>query len=102
MAKKFSELRAGMTPAARARSYAKAQVMLAEMPLNEVRRARGLSQKMLADVLRVQQSSIAKMEKRADMYLSTPRSHIEVMGGQLDIVARFPEGSVKINNFADI
>lgn len=45
MAKKFSELRAGMTPAARSRSDAKAQVMLAEMPLNELRQARGLSQK---------------------------------------------------------
>jgi DNA-binding XRE family transcriptional regulator len=102
MAKKFSELRAGMAPAARARSDAKAKVMLAEMPLNELRQARGLSQKMLADVLHVQQPSIAKIEKRTDMYLSTLRSHIEAMGGQLDIVARFPEGSVKINNFAEI
>ncbi len=102
MAKKFSELRAGMTPAARARSNAKAQVMLAEMPLHELRQARGLSQKMLADVLHVQQPSIAKIEKRTDMYLSTLRSHIEAMGGQLDIVARFPEGSVKINNFAEL
>jgi DNA-binding XRE family transcriptional regulator len=102
MAKKFSELRAGMASAARARSDAKAQVMLAEMPLNELRQARGLSQKMLAEVLHVQQPSIAKIEKRTDMYLSTLRSHIEAMGGQLDIVARFPEGSVKINNFAEI
>jgi hypothetical protein len=37
MAKKFSELRAGMTPATRARSDAKANVMLTEMPLNELR-----------------------------------------------------------------
>jgi DNA-binding XRE family transcriptional regulator len=102
MAKKFSELRAGMTPAARSRSDAKAKVMLAEMPLNELRQARGLSQKMLADVLHVQQPSIAKIEKRTDMYLSTLRSHIEAMGGQLDIVARFPEGSVKISNFAEL
>jgi hypothetical protein len=50
----------------------------------------------------VQQPSIAKIEKRTDMYLSTLRSHIEAMGGQLEIVARFPEGSVKINNFAEL
>ena len=36
------------------------------------------------------------------MYISTLRSHIEAMGGQLDIVARFPDGSVNINNFADV
>lgn len=102
MAKKFSELRAGMKPAAQERAQAKAKVMLAEMPLNELRQARGLSQKMLADVLHVQQPSIAKMEKRTDMYLSTLRSHIEAMGGELYIIARFPDGAVRINNFAEL
>jgi DNA-binding XRE family transcriptional regulator len=91
-----------MTPAAQARSAANAQVMLAAMPLNELRQARGLSQKMLADVLHVQQPAIAKMEKRTDMYLSTLRSHIEAMGGQLEIVARFPDGAVQISNFAEL
>ena len=100
MAKKFSELRSRMSPASRARAHAKAQAMLVEMPLNELRQARGLSQKMLAEVLNVQQPSIAKMEKRTDMYLSTLRSHIEAMGGQLEVVARFPDGAVKISNFA--
>jgi predicted XRE-type DNA-binding protein len=102
MAHKFSELRAGMSPQTQARSGVRAQAMLAEMPLNELRQARGLSQKMLAEVLHVQQPSIAKMEKRTDMYLSTLRSHIEAMGGQLEVVARFPEGLVKISNFCDI
>lgn len=102
MAKKFSDLRAQMTPESRARAEAKAQAMLAEMPLNELRQARGLSQKMLADVLHVQQPSIAKIEKRTDMYISTLRSHIEAMGGQLEVVARFPDGAVKISNFSDL
>jgi len=102
MAKKFSELRAGMSAPARARANSKAKAMLTEMPLNELRQARGLSQKMLAEVLHVQQPSIAKIEKRTDMYLSTLRSHIEAMGGELDVIARFPDGSVKINNFTDL
>jgi predicted transcriptional regulator len=76
--------------------------MLDEMPLNELRQARGLSQKMLADVLHVQQPSIAKMERRTDMYISTLRSHIEAMGAQLEVVARFPDGVVRISNFADL
>lgn len=99
MANKFSQLRAQMSPASQTRSESRAQAMLAEMPLNELRQARGLSQKMLAEVLHVQQPSIAKLEKRTDMYLSTLRSHIEAMGGQLDVIARFPDGSVKIRNF---
>lgn len=102
MAHKFSDLRARLSPAAQERSDARANVMLAEMPLNELRRARGLSQKMLADVLRVQQPSIAKVEKRTDMYLSTLRGHIQAMGGELDVIARFPDGSVRINNFAEL
>jgi predicted XRE-type DNA-binding protein len=102
VAKKFSELRQQMSPQSQGRAAAKAQAMLAEMPLNELRQARGLSQKMLAEVLHVQQPSIAKLEKRTDMYLSTLRSHIEAMGGQLEVVARFPDGAVRISNFADL
>jgi DNA-binding XRE family transcriptional regulator len=102
MAKKFSDLRAQMKPEALQRADAEAKTLLAEMPLNELRQARGLSQKMLAEVLHVQQPSIAKIEKRTDMYLSTLRSHIEAMGGELDIIARFPDGSVKISNFSDL
>lgn len=102
MAKKFAELRAKMKPASQARARAKAQEMLAHMPLNELRQARGLSQAALAKILQVQQPSIAKLEHRTDMYISTLRSHIEAMGGTLEVVARFPDGSVKISNFEGI
>ena len=57
MAKQFSELRSRMSPESRARAHAKALAMLGvgEMPLNELRQTRGLSQKMLAEILNVQQ-----------------------------------------------
>jgi DNA-binding XRE family transcriptional regulator len=80
MAKKFSELRAAMSPEARSQASERAQTMLNEIPLHELRQARGLSQKMLTEVIHVQQPSIAKMEKRTDMYLSTLSSHIQAMG----------------------
>ncbi len=98
MAKKFSKLRANMSAAAQAESQARAQAMLLEMPLQELRMARGLSQQTLAEVLNVQQPAVAKMEKRTDMYLSTLRKHIRAMGGELDIIARFPEGEVHLEN----
>ena len=102
MAKKFSELRAKMSP--ESRKWVKQEVAkaIAEMPLNELRNARGLSQKMLAEALHIQQPAIAKLEKRTDMYISTLRSHIEAMGGQLEIIAKFPDGDVKIVNFSQI
>lgn len=102
MAKNFSELECKMSPKAIARSDAMAQAMLEEMPLHELRRARGLSQKVLAATLNIQQPAVAKMEQRTDMYISTLRSHIEAMGGELEIVAKFKEGSVRINNFAQM
>lgn len=102
MAKKFSELRAKMTPTMRQEAEQQTQIMLAEMPLHELRRARGLSQKMLAEALHVQQPSVAKLERRTDMYISTLRSHIEAMGGELEVIAKFPDGTVKINNFAEL
>jgi predicted XRE-type DNA-binding protein len=102
MAKKFSELRAKLTPASRKEAERQTQNMLAEMPLHELRRARGLSQKMLAEALHVQQPSVAKLERRTDMYISTLRSHIEAMGGELQVIAKFPDGVVKINNFAEL
>ena len=60
---------AGMTQAAREKADGMARQMLAKMPLNELHQARGLSHEMLAEVLHVQQPSIAKIEQRTDMYL---------------------------------
>ena len=102
MTKNFNKLRDGMSASSRQQADRLAEIMLEEMPLHELRLARALSQKMLADVLQVQQPSIAKLEKRTDMYISTLRSHIEAMGGELDVIARFPDGAVRINNFAEL
>ena len=84
MAKILPHLIDKMSAAAVKRAKDKTQAMLAEMPLSELRHAQCLSQKMLAVVLHVQQPSIAKIEKRADIYISTLRSHIVEMGGELD------------------
>ncbi|MDZ7750892.1 MAG: XRE family transcriptional regulator [Gammaproteobacteria bacterium] len=100
MAKKFSNLRAGMSTEAQAKSQAKADALLKGMPLHELRKARGLSQQTLAEVLHVQQPAVAKLERRTDMYLSTLRNHIRAMGGELDVIARFPDGEVRIESFA--
>jgi ribosome-binding protein aMBF1 (putative translation factor) len=102
MARKFSELEAKMSPERRERISEKVKKTLTEMPISELRNARGLSQRVLAEALHIQQPAIAKMEKRTDMYISTLRSHIEAMGGELEIIARFPDGNVRISNFSQI
>ncbi len=102
MPKPFSTLRAKMTEERRAGNRAAAEAMLAEMPLHELRRARALSQASLAEVLDVQQGTVSKMERRTDMYLSTLRSYITAMGGNLVIQAQFPDGVVVINQFHEL
>jgi transcriptional regulator with XRE-family HTH domain len=62
-----------------------------ELSLVELRRARAMTQQQLASDLQVGQASIAKLERRTDMYLSTLRRFLEAMGGELDIVVRFPD-----------
>jgi len=99
MSKKFADLKARMPVEAQARVDARLQDTLHEMALNELRQARGLSQKALAEKLNVQQPSIAKLESRTDMYISTLRDHIRALGGELDIIARFPEGDISIKTF---
>jgi predicted XRE-type DNA-binding protein len=99
MAKSFKALERKMSATARARSAAKAKRLIAAMPLHDIRAARQLTQEHLATLLRVKQASVSKMERRADMYISTLRDFVKAMGGELEIVARFPEGDVSISQF---
>lgn len=98
----FAELRARMTPEARAAAEVAAVHLDEEMDLAEVRRALKLSQEEIGQTLQINQGSVAKIEKRADMYVSTLRRFIEAMGGELEIVARFPDHAVKIRNFSEL
>jgi hypothetical protein len=101
MAKPFKILREKMSPEAQERAHKKAQQMISEMPLHELRRARELSQQNIADRLHMKQAAVSKMERRTDMYISTLRSYIEAMGGSLDVIARFPEGDVRVTLFSE-
>src|SRR6266849_4417095 len=99
---KFSKLVEKMPPERRARVDRLAKDLRGEMDLTQLRRARQLSQAALGEILHVEQPAVAKIEKRTDMYVSTLRRFIEAMGGELEIVARFPDRAVRIRNFADI
>lgn len=103
MARKFSELREKMSPAARAESGREFRRMVQEMPLHKLRAARALTQENLANVLRVRQSEVSKIERRTDMYLSTLASYVKAMGGTLELRAAFPDGDVvRISQFESL
>jgi predicted XRE-type DNA-binding protein len=71
-----------------------------EMALFELRQLQGLSQKELGELLGVRQPAVARMEGRSDMYVSTLRSVIEALGGELELVAKFPDKEVILSGFA--
>lgn len=99
----FDQLREKMTPAQRKAANERAASLREEMTLAELRHARKLTQESLAGTLNVGQDAIAKMEKRTDMYLSSLRRYVGAMGGELEIVARFPDGRViTVTNFSDL
>ncbi len=102
MAKSFSVLKAKMSSDAQRAVQEKVHAMMQEMPLAELRHARQLSQQDLADKLKVKQAAISKLERRADMYISSLRDVIQAMGGELEIKAKFPDGDVKITQFESI
>ncbi len=58
--------------------------------LRELRRAAGKAQADIAATLKIKQPSVSKIEKQTDMYLSTLRSYVEAIGGELDLVVRMP------------
>ena len=102
MTKPFNILRKKMSLPARKAAAAKTKEMLKEMPLQELRQAHQMSQERLAELLLTKQANVSRIERRTDMYISTLRSYIEAMGGKLDIIAKFPDGEVYINQFEDI
>ena len=98
----FIELTKGFSAARKTRIAAKAEALKSEIALHELRQARDQSQEELARELKVGQPAVAKLERRADMYVSNLRRYVEALGGSLEITARFPEGSVTITNFGEL
>ena len=101
MSNNFNSLREKMSPAARERSRLLAAKYRAGMALDELRQAREMTQVHLAKILGVNQAAISKLERRADMYVSTLQDFVRAMGGELKITAKFPEGTVEIRQFEE-
>src|SRR6266581_4284231 len=81
-----------LSPARRKKVEARAAELIAEeMTLRELRHARKLTQVKMAKKLGVTQDSVSRLEKRSDLLLSTLRRAVEAMGGNLSLIAEFPD-----------
>jgi DNA-binding XRE family transcriptional regulator len=81
-----------LRPAQRKKVEARAAELIGEeMTLRELRRARKLTQVRMAKALGITQDSVSRLEKRTDLLLSTLRKTVRAMGGDLSLVAEFPD-----------
>ena len=76
MAKNFQQLRARMTEGAKAASAAEQHRLVSEMSLHQIRKARELTQTKIAEELHIGQGDVSRIERRADMYVSTLASYL--------------------------
>ena len=91
MARNFRELQAKMSPERRARNEEWAEAEMAK-----IRRSRDLTQEALAERLGTDQGSVSRLEKQADMHLSTLRNYVEAAGGRLELLAVFPDETLSV------
>jgi transcriptional regulator with XRE-family HTH domain len=100
MAKSFDDLvKRTTTKKTQARAAVRTQELLAELLLGEVRQPAGKSQQQVAQALGIKQPSLSKLEKQADMQISRLRKIVKALGGELEVLAKFPKGTVKIDQF---
>src|SRR5580704_7606673 len=100
MAKSFDELvHRTTTKKTRAKALRRAKELLGELLLSEVRQLAGKSQQEVAETLGMKQPSLSKLERQGDMQISTLRKIVKALGGELEVLARFPKGTVKIDQF---
>jgi transcriptional regulator with XRE-family HTH domain len=100
MAKSFDELvKRTTTKKTRQRAAARTQELLGELLLSEIREMAGKSQSQVAEALGIKQPSLSKLEKQSDMQISTLRRIVNALGGELEVIARFPKGRVKLDQF---
>ncbi|WP_053239931.1 helix-turn-helix domain-containing protein [Pleomorphomonas koreensis] len=91
MARSLKDKLATLDPARRARIEAEADRLHTEyLTLQELRRAKELTQVQLAETLGIQQATVAKYERQSDLLLSTLRSYVGAMGGSLKLTVEFP------------
>jgi DNA-binding transcriptional regulator YiaG len=89
---KWTDIKARTKPETRRRIKAEAQRLSEDLHLSQLRKARGLTQETMAELLGVSQAEVSKMERRTELYVGTLRKFIEAMNGELVIAARFADG----------
>jgi DNA-binding XRE family transcriptional regulator len=85
-----------LSPKQIAKLHAEVAGEILEMNLREVRKLSGVTQVQLAKATRMAQPELSRIERREDHLLSTLRTYIEALGGEVEVLARFDDKTVKL------
>jgi DNA-binding XRE family transcriptional regulator len=104
MATTLREKLASLPIERRAKIDAKAQQLIAEeMSLRSLRKARLLTQEKVAELLDIRQENVSRIEKRADLLISTLRDYVGSMGGELRLIVEFPDyPPIELSGFGEV
>lgn len=92
MAKPFRNLLKKMSPESQKRIREKADALLKEILLKELRETRKITQEDVAEILQVNQSSVSKIENRGpSLSIGVLENYIHALGGELELRARFSD-----------
>jgi DNA-binding XRE family transcriptional regulator len=101
--KAWKDIRRKLGRAAEERIARRKSEAIVEMDLQELRTSvAGLTQRELADVMRVTQAAISQLEAREDVLLSKLAEYVKALGGELELVAHFPDRAVRITQFEGV
>jgi DNA-binding XRE family transcriptional regulator len=96
--KKFNELRQRLMAkpdaedlSRKAKDQLNAEIERYEMTLRELRKAHEVTQAKLAKMMELSQPEVSRIERQPDLFLSTARAYVEALGGELSLIARFPD-----------
>ncbi len=104
MAITLDDMMKRLSPARRRKVEARAAELIAEeLSLRDLRKARAKTQATLAKKLGIGQDGISRLEQRSDLMISTLGRYIESMGGELHLIAEFPDRPpVRLRGFATL
>ena len=92
MGKNLKDFTRGFSKERLARIESEAQeIIRTEATLRSLREAQNLTQTSIAEILKIRQEQVSRLEQRSDMFISTLRKFIRAMGGELYLIADFPE-----------
>lgn len=97
--RKFNDLAHKATPAQIADARAEQSKTVA---LHELRKAMGFTQTQMASSLGMTQPGVSRIEGQTDLLLSTLRSYVNALGGDLELRARFADDEVAIFSLVEL